>query len=165
MVLPRLTGQWEVASRCRRPTERAAPYFGQALCDPDVRAVLVGCLTFMRADPRSRKWLIQFLCDDSPFVRSEALGRCETFLEKDEVEPLLSFQNDVYLVEVSMHGPVHYVLRNSALGKIELLLGRQFPKHEMTKVIEGEVVFWWDWNPFLNWWSKKKRKWHFWKKK
>jgi hypothetical protein len=112
--------------------------------------------------PQYREWLIQFLCDEAPAVRSEALGRCETFLKNGEVEPLLPFEKDGYLAEVSMDGPVHYVLRNAALNKIELLLGRQFPKHELTEAIDGEVVFWWDWKPFLGWWTKQKRKWHFW---
>ena len=131
--------------------------------DSEVRGALIGCLVLARTDlPLYREWLIQLLRDEAPSVRSEALGRCETFLKKGEVEPLLSFEKDSYLAEVSMYGPVHYVLRNAALTKIESLLGRQFPKHELTEAINGEVVFWWDWKPFREWWGRQKRKWRFW---
>ncbi len=55
-----------------------------------------------------------------------------------------------------MGGPVHYVLRNQALTTIERMAGRQFVKHELTEMVEGEVVFWWDWQPMLEWYRASK---------
>jgi hypothetical protein len=132
--------------------------------ETDVREFLVPCLALAgRHFPEYRKWMLGFLSDESVSVRSAALARCNSFLKRGEIDPLLPFQNDPYMGEISMYGPIHFMLRNAALKNIEALVGKQFPKHELTELHKGEVVFWWDWQPFLDWWGRRQRGWRFWK--
>jgi hypothetical protein len=110
-----------------------------------------------------RDLMLKALTDQSSSVRTGALNATETFLKPSEIEPLLSFEHDAYLSEVGgMGGPVHYVLRNQALATVERLTGRQFAKHELTEMVQGEVVFWWDWRPMLEWYRASKNR--FWAK-
>jgi len=104
-----------------------------------------------------RTLMLKALADQSSSVRTVALNATETFLKSREIEPLLSFESDSYLSEIGgMGGPIHYVLRNQALTTIERMAGRQFAKHELTEIKESEVVFWWDWNPMLEWYRASK---------
>jgi hypothetical protein len=95
--------------------------------------------------------MLRALVDTSPTVRGTALNSANTFLGSGEIDPLLSFERDVYRSESTPGGAIHYLLRNQALTIIENMLRRQFAKHELTEIVEGEVVFWWDWRPLLDW--------------
>lgn len=122
------------------------------------RAAALSLLVLMRAQfPGYRSAMLKALLDSDAQVRMAALNAAETFLKIGEIEPLLSFERDLYLSETDgMGGPMHYVLRNGALSTIERLVGKQFAKHELTEIKENEVVFWWDWSPMLEWYRASK---------
>ncbi len=122
------------------------------------RGAALPLLVLMRAQfPEYRSAMLKALLDSDAQVRMAALNAADTFLKTGEIEPLLSFERDLYLSETGgMGGPLHYVLRDDALAKIECMAGKQFAKHELTEIKESEVVFWWDWNPMLEWYRASK---------
>ena len=130
------------------------------ISDPDdsVRSAAYPLFVQMaQRSPNYRSAMLKALTDRDSVVRTVALNASATFLKKREIEPLLPFEHDPYLSEVGgMGGPVHYVIRNHALATIERMLDRQFVKHELTEMVEGEAVFWWDWKPMLDWYEKSK---------
>jgi hypothetical protein len=98
-----------------------------------------------------RAIMMRAFLDSDAQIRSAALNAADTFLKGREIEPLLSFEGDAYVSEIAHGGPMHYVLRDDALEKIEQMLDKTFAKHELTELREGDVVFWWDWRPMLAW--------------
>lgn len=129
--------------------------------DELVRSVAVPAFIHLRQQvPAYRERMLEFVKDLAPSVRNAALCASQTFLSTGEVLPLISFQNDHYVSETGgMGGPWRYVLRDEALCRIEAALGRSFRKHELSESQNGQVIFWWDWAPFLEWWSKRNRPW------
>lgn len=113
-----------------------------------------------------RETMLKMLQDPETAVRWEVLKAYRTFLTPKDIPLLLSFQNDEYMTETEMGSPLVYAIRNDALAAIEDLCGRKFKKTEKVKPVEGTLmVYWWDWQPFLDWWGKRQSKWRFWKKK
>jgi hypothetical protein len=111
-----------------------------------------------------RELMLNMIKDPDASVRGLALRQNRTFLTKEDIPVLLEFQNDDYMTETEMGSPLIYALRNEALAAIEDLCGRQFRKSEKVKTVEGSLmVYWWDWQPVLEWWDKYKRKRFFWK--
>jgi len=109
-----------------------------------------------------RAMMLERLADSVPMVRSLALGAYRTFLTRRGIPLLLRFQLDDFMSETSMGSPLIYPVRNQALAVIEALCGKTFTKHEVVRVLEdGYTVYWWDWQPFLDWWEKRQRKWPF----
>lgn len=109
--------------------------------------------------PKFKEWMLEHLTDKYVGVRKYALGHAEEFLSSGEIEALLPFVDDPYIAETSMDGPCVYPLRNAALEKIETLVNERFEKREKTEALpDGDVVFWWDWSPFLEWWAKHRRR-------
>lgn len=110
-----------------------------------------------------RKIMLNMLRDPEAVVRWRALLNCQTFLTRMDIPVLLSFQNDDYITETEMGSPLIYAIRNDALAAIEDLCGRKFKKNEKVKPVEGTLmVYWWDWQPFLDWWEKHQGKRRFW---
>jgi len=67
------------------------------------------------------------------------------------------------MTETEMGSPLVYAIRNDALAAIESLCGKSFRKSEKVEPGEaGRMVYWWDWQPFLDWWGKRQSKWRFW---
>jgi hypothetical protein len=112
-----------------------------------------------------RSMMLRCLNDQNSTIRAEALAAYETFLTKKDIPLLLQFQDDKFMSETSMGGPLIYPIRNQALVIIEKLCGHLFLKHEKVQVLEGGGnVSWYDWKPFLDWWSVyKPMNWRFWK--
>jgi hypothetical protein len=101
-----------------------------------------------------RTMMLARLADSVPMVRSLALGAYRTFLTRKDIPLLLRFQHDEYMSETSMGSPLIYPIRNQALAVIEALCGKTFTKHEEVRILEdNHTVYWWDWHPFLAWWS------------
>jgi len=108
--------------------------------------------------PNYRERMLTLLADCNSISRERVLYAADTFLKRDEVQPLLSFQNDTVISEtVGMGGPWRYILRDEALRLIEKMLGQSFRTQECTEAKDNRVIFWWDWTPFLEWWAKRKR--------
>jgi hypothetical protein len=132
-------------------------------CDEaHMRAESVHLLVALHSEfPDYRNWMLRALQDSSWTVRQNALLNCESFLRPKEIEPLLIFAKDPEAVEASMSGPWVYVLRDEALVRIELRVGRKFEHRRLSEILENrKTVYWWDWTPFLNWWNaRKKRRW------
>jgi hypothetical protein len=113
-----------------------------------------------------RQLMLEMLKDPEPTVRWNALKQYQTFLNREDIPLLLSFQNDDYMSEAEMGSPLVYPLRNMALAIIEELCQKQFTKSEKVEPGEaGRMVYWWDWQPFLDWWGKRQSKWRFWERK
>jgi hypothetical protein len=113
-----------------------------------------------------RELMLKMLKDPEPVVRWDALKAYQTFLKREDISALLDFQNDDYMSETEMGSPLVYPLRNLALAIIEELCQKQFTKTEKVKPVEGSLmVYWWDWQPFLDWWGKRQSKWRFWDRK
>jgi hypothetical protein len=103
-----------------------------------------------------RTQMLTLLRDSVSAVRHSALMASETFLKPGEVAPLLPFQSDTSISETeAMGGPWRYLMRDEALYRIERLLQRDFRVHECSEVRNNQVIFWWDWVPFLKWWAKR----------
>lgn len=107
--------------------------------------------------PNYRKEMLELLTNPNSNSRADVLQAAETFLRKREIQPLLSFQNDPVISETGgMGGPWRYILRDEALRLIEKMLGRSFRTQECTEAKDNQVIFWWDWRPFLEWRSTQK---------
>src|SRR5205807_9276341 len=108
--------------------------------------------------PNFRATMLGLLADPDHAVRTAALLATDTFLQKGEIEPLILFQSDTSVSETeAMGGPWRYVFRDEALFRIEKLAGRSFRKYESSEINGERVVFWWDWQPFLDWWVARRR--------
>jgi hypothetical protein len=106
--------------------------------------------------------MVGMLRDVNPVVRWRALREYKTFLTREDIPVLLDFQSDRYMTESSMGSPMIYAIRNDALEAIEDLCGKRFSKSEKVEPSEAEqLVYWWDWQPFLDWWNGQQRGWHF----
>ena len=93
-------------------------------------------------------------------VRS-ALINYETYCGKNEIEPLLHFQNDEYVADLAMRGPLEYQFRNIALEKICEVTGKNFMTNQLKERHPdwgNDYVSWYDWKPFLDWYGKKDKK-------
>jgi hypothetical protein len=102
--------------------------------------------------PNYRSLMLKGLASSNSMVRKEALLAYETYRQPKETAPLERFENDTYVTELSMNGPLIYELRNLALESIEHVIGKNFKKTEKTEITAaGEAVFWWDWAPYLTW--------------
>lgn len=110
-----------------------------------------------------REVMLKVLRDTDAEVRWNALKEYRTFLTREDIPTLLAFQNDRYMTETEMGSPLVYAIRNDALAVIEKLCGKPFTKTEKVEPGEaGRMVYWWDWQPFLDWWGKRQSKWRFW---
>jgi len=129
----------------------------------DVRNSALEVLVRLRDSYKNyRQLMLEMLKDPEPVVRWEALKAYQTFLGREDIPLLLRFQNDEYMTETEMGSPLIYAIRNDALAVIEVLCGKQFTKTEKVKPGEGSLmVYWWDWQPFLDWWQKRQSKWRF----
>jgi len=108
--------------------------------------------------------MLEMLNDPEPTVRWEVLKAYQMFMKREDIPLLLDFQKDDYMSETEMGSPLIYPIRNQALTVIEALCQRQFAKTEKVEMSEaGLMVYWWDWQPFLDWWNKRRSKWRFWK--
>jgi hypothetical protein len=113
-----------------------------------------------------RQLMLKMLKDTEPTVRWEALKEYRTYLTQEDIPALLDLQNDRYMTETEMGSPLVYAIRNDALTIIETLCGKPFRKSEKVEPGDGgRMVYWWDWEPFLDWWEKRQSKWRFWEKK
>jgi hypothetical protein len=75
------------------------------------------------------------------------------------------FQNDDYMTEIGMGGPLMHAIRDDALMAIEVLCTKPFRRSKISKEVErGLTVSWWDWQPFLDWWERQQPGWP-WRKK
>jgi hypothetical protein len=124
--------------------------------DPKVRSETIPILVMLRSMlPQYRNWMLKCLEDSYGAVRKIALLNSDTFLKPREVEPLLNFMDDDYLVETAMGGPLVYLLRNEALDRIEKRIGMTFERRHLSRILEsGQKAQWWSWEPFLEWWEK-----------
>jgi hypothetical protein len=108
-----------------------------------------------------RETMLSFLNSHDLGDRTQALESYETYCKPKEIEPLLKFQQDDYIAELAMCGPLEYKLRNLALEKISNLTGQNFL---LNKIKEShpkwgnDYVSWYDWEPFLKWWDKERKK-------
>lgn len=127
--------------------------------DGHLRSYTVPVLIQLREDlPDYREQMLNLLCDAESSVRTAALLGSDTFLRDKEIEPLLPFRFDTVVSETDgMGGPWRYIFRDEALFRIERSLERTFGMHECSEAKDNQVIFWWDWVPFLEWWSKQKR--------
>jgi len=99
-----------------------------------------------------RAIMLNALLDDDPMARRQALVLYTSYCRPRETEPLETFENDNYITEISMGGPLVYDLRNLAFEIIEVVIGRQFQRTKETKSLEnGKVVYWWGWSPYFQW--------------
>ena len=106
--------------------------------------------------PDFRNMMLKRLGDESPSVRWDALKAHRAFIRRENIKNLLAFQNDPYMSETEMGSPLVYPLRNLALSIIEELCLKQFAKSERVEQGEGgRLVYWWDWQPFLDWWKRR----------
>jgi len=109
--------------------------------------------------PDYRAMMLNGLQNPDPMVRKEALLAHGSYCRAKEVFPLEAFENDNYLTETVMGGPLVYELRNIALEAIERAIGKTFQKSEKSEAqSSGAVAFWWDWTPYHVWkdrWFKK----------
>lgn len=113
-----------------------------------------------------RATMLECLSDTNSEVRMHALAAFQTFLNREDIPLLLDFQNDDYMSETEMNSPLVYPIRNQALAVIGALCQKRFPKAEKVKMVEdGQMVYWWDWKPFLDWWRKRQSKWRFWERR
>jgi hypothetical protein len=104
--------------------------------------------------------MLNGLKDANPMVRKEALLAYETYRQGKDVTPLETFENDTYIAEDSMGGPLTYELRNLALETIERVIGRTFKKHEKAETLpRGEIAYCWDWAPYHAWKESWTHKW------
>lgn len=111
------------------------------------------------------KIMLEMLSDPDSGVRWDVLRNYKTFLTKEDIPALLTFQNDNYMSETEMNSPLIYAIRNDALKAIEDLCGKQFRKSERVEPgPDGLLVYWWDWALFLEWWEGQNRGWRLWKK-
>jgi hypothetical protein len=112
-----------------------------------------------------REIMLKMLEDTEPTVRRRVLGMYQTFLTRHDVSTLLNFQNDRYMTETELGSPLVYAIRNDAMAALEALCGKQFRKSEKVEPGEaGRMVYWWDWQPFLDWWGSSQVKRQFWNK-
>ncbi|MBI5385969.1 MAG: HEAT repeat domain-containing protein [Verrucomicrobia bacterium] len=132
----------------------------------DVRDRALNIIIHLRENYRNyREVMLEMLQDPEPVVRWHALRECRTFLTRKDIPALLVFQNDKYMAETEMGSPLVYAIRNDALAAIETLCGKPFTKSEKVEPGEaGRMVYWWDWKPFLDWWSRRHSKWRFWER-
>jgi hypothetical protein len=109
--------------------------------------------------PDYRAMMLNGLENPDPMVRKEALLAYGSYCRAKEVAPLEAFENDSYVTETNMGGPLVYEIRNLALETIERVIGRTFQKSEKSEArASGEVAFWWDWTPYHAWknrWFKR----------
>ena len=105
--------------------------------------------------PSYRKNMLQFLNSDDLTQRRCALNNYETYCKDGEVKPLLIFQKDKLVSELSMCGPLEYQSRNIALEKIGKILGKNFMLNKVKEFNEdwNDDVSFYDWKPFLDWYS------------
>jgi len=112
-----------------------------------------------------REVMLEMLKDTEPLVRWHALKAYQTFLTRRDISQLLGFQEDKYMSETEMGSPLVYAIRNEALAVIEAICEKQFTKKEKVEMGEaGRMVYWWDWQPLLDWWTKRQSTWRFWQK-
>lgn len=135
--------------------------------DWDVRERALDIFVRLRTNNNSyREVMLEMLGDSEATVRWHALREYRTFLTEEDIPVLLNFQNDDYMTETEMGSPLVYAIRNDALAAIETLCGKTFTKSEKVEPGEaGRMVYWWDWQPFLDWWNKRQSKWKFWERK
>ena len=99
-----------------------------------------------------RGLLIDLLHDSSSGVRLVALRGFRSYAGPSDIELLLPFEHDDYLSEVGIGSHLIFALRNVALEELEILFGRRFRISErVVSLPEGNVAFWWDWEPFHKW--------------
>jgi hypothetical protein len=118
--------------------------------------IRASCYKFLRRFylqvPNYRNLMLQGLSDSDPMVRMEALLGFETYCKRKDTIVLENFENDSYVSETSMNGPLVYQLRNLALETIERVIRKAFEKVERTEVISNrDIAFWWDWAPYHKW--------------
>jgi len=63
------------------------------------------------------------------------LKEYRTFLTREDIPVLLTFQNDDYMTETEIGSPLIYAIRNDALVAIETLCGKPFTKTEKVKPV------------------------------
>lgn len=73
-----------------------------------------------------RRTMLGFLKSSDLTQKKCALANYETFCNPGEIDPLLEFQNNPYVAEFSMCGPLKYQLRDLALEKIGKALNKNF---------------------------------------
>ncbi len=111
--------------------------------------------------PDYRETMITFLGSDDLAQKKCAVNNYETFCKPEEIEPLLIFENDQYVAELSMCGPLAYQLRNLALEKISKVLNKNFMMNEIKERHPdwgNAYVSWYDWTPFVEWYKNKGKK-------
>ena len=125
--------------------------------DARIRSAAIPILFELRnAVPNFAQQMVESLTDTDAEVREFALRNAHLFINRKDIHRLLPFRTDPYAAETELGGPLIYVLRNLALEQIENILRKRFPKSELSELDNHEVRFWWDWEPFLAWWSKQK---------
>ena len=108
--------------------------------------------------PNFRETMLKLLADPDHAVRTAALLASDTFLRRGEIAPLIPFQWDTSVSETeAMGGPWRYIFRDEALLRIENLASKSFRKFESSESTGGRIVFWWDWQPFIDWWAANQR--------
>jgi hypothetical protein len=130
--------------------------------DPSNREQSIRLLIELRdLFPGYRDLMLRHLKASDSFVKLYALSVYETFLTKKDVPILLNLQWDEYYMEEGMGSPVHrYVVRNKALEVIEKLCGRHFRTNELFVTLDsGHMAYWRDWEPFLQWWQRRTKRW------
>jgi hypothetical protein len=128
--------------------------------DWDVRERALEIFVRLRNNYKNyRESMVEVLQDPEAVVRWRALKEYRTFVSQEDISVLLHFQNDKYMSETEMGSPLVYAIRNDALAAIETLCGKPFRKSEKVGPGEaGRMVYWWDWQPFLDWWGKNQSK-------
>lgn len=99
------------------------------------------------------------LTDQDSEIRALALQNADTFISSSDLEKLFPFQADACVMEDPTGNRRVYILRNMALQAVERILDRRFVSGERSEIVDGNLTFWRDWNPFLQWWAAPWRRW------
>lgn len=133
-------------------TEMLMPRIESFLCskEPSVRLASYTILPHLKrlvSDYQGK--ILLALRDENPQIRTLALNLIESFMGKNEVKHITTFEFDDYIAETSPAGPLRYVLRDHAFLLIEKYINQVIPKREKVEMYHYEPVYWFDWTPLL----------------
>jgi hypothetical protein len=90
-------------------------------------------------------------------IREATLKCAGKFLHPSEFSHLFIFREDSYIAEISMGGPLRYVLRDYALDILKWLTKCSVQEDDCFHETPGGRVSYRSWSPFLNWFEEHKR--------
>ena len=90
-------------------------------------------------------------------IREATLKCAGKFLHPSEFSHLFIFREDSYISEISMCGPLRYMLRDYALDTLKWLTKCPVKEDDCFHDTPDGRVSYRSWSPFLNWFEKHKR--------